>query len=121
MSKDKGYDELSLAEFSAGYVSIVKLPTISETERSTRIDHFIGLMYLVTQFTWPAVREFHAAVLFEIECGRARWGDSFSTLESCLLRNDSRSMGSANASRFGAAVLFCRGYQNGKCTHTKDH
>ena len=34
-------------------------------------------MYLVTQFPWPAVREFHAAVLFEIDCGRARWGDLF--------------------------------------------
>ena len=41
------------------------------------MDHFVVLMYLVTQFAWPAVREFHAAVLFEIECGRARWGDMF--------------------------------------------
>ena len=76
VSKDKGYDELTIAEFSAGYASILKLPSISDTERNARLN----LMYLVTQFTWPAVREFHAAVLFEIECGRARWGDSFSDL-----------------------------------------
>ena len=87
MSKTKTYDKLTIAEFSAGYASILKLPSISETERSARLDHFIVLMYLVTQFNWSAVREFHAAVLFEIECGRARWGDSFADLETRLLRN----------------------------------
>ena len=121
VSKDKGYDELTIAEFSAGYASILKLPSISDTERNARLDHFIGLMYLVTQFTWPAVREFHAAVLFEIECGRARWGDSFPDLETRLLRNSSRSTGTALASRSGAPVLFCRDFQHGKCGHQKDH
>lgn len=121
VSKDKGYDELTLAEFSAGYASIIRKPSLSETERTARLDHFIGLMYLVTQFTWPAVREFHAAVLFEIECGRARWEDSFSGLESRLLRNSSRPVESASTGRSGMAVLFCRDFQNGKCTHTKDH
>lgn len=93
VSKDKGYNELTIAEFSAGYASIIQLPSILDTERNTRLDHFIGLMYLVTQFTWLAVHEFHAIVLFEIECGHARWGDSFSDLETRLLHNSSRSMG----------------------------
>ena len=121
VSKDKSYDELTIAEFSAGYASILKLPSLSETERSARLDHFIGLMYLVTQFTWSAVREFHAAVLFEIECGRARWGASFADLETRLLRNSTRSTASAVAGRAGTPVLFCRDYQNGKCSHVKDH
>lgn len=50
-------------EFSAGYASILKLPSLSDTERNARFDHFIGLMYLVTQFTWLAVHELHAAAL----------------------------------------------------------
>ena len=66
VSKDKGYDELTIAEFSAAYASILNLPSISDTERNARLVHFIGLTYLVTQFTWPAVREFHAAVLFDL-------------------------------------------------------
>ena len=78
LSKDKEYNELRIAEFSAGYASILQLPSISDTERNTRLDHFIGLMYLVTQFTWQAVHELHTAVLFEIECSHARWGDSLS-------------------------------------------
>ena len=85
VSKDKGYDELTIAEFSAGYTSILKLPSISE--RNARLDHFICLMYLLMQFTWPAVREFHATVLLEIECCRAQWGDSFSDLETRLSEN----------------------------------
>ena len=78
-------------------------------------------MYLVTQFAWPAVREFHAAVLFEIECGRARWGDSFAHLESRLLRVTGKPVSNPNPSRQSSAVLFCRDFQTGKCTHSKDH
>ena len=123
MSKTKTYDELTIAEFSAGYASILKLPSLSETERSARLDNFIVLMYLGTQFNWSAVREFHAAVLFEIECGRACWGDSFADLETRLLRNSSRSTSSGAAGRSGSGtpVLFCRDYQNDKCSHGKDH
>lgn len=117
VSKDKGYDKLTISEFSAGYTSILKLPAISDSERNARLNHFIRLMYLVMQFTWPAVREFHATVLFEIECGHAWWGDSFSDLETRSLRNSSRLTGTVLASRSGAPVLFCRDFQHGKCGH----
>ena len=76
-------------------------------------------MYLVTQFPWPVVREFHTAVLFEIECSRARWGDSFTHLESRLLR--STTISSISSPHPSGAVLFCRDFQTGKCSHTKDH
>lgn len=64
VSQDRNYDELTLAEFVAGYASILQLKTLPPDERTGRLDHFAVLMYLVTQFAWPAVREFHAAVLF---------------------------------------------------------
>ena len=76
-------------------------------------------MYLVTHFSWPVVREFHTAVLFEIECSRARWGDSFAHLESRLLC--STTISSISSPRPSGAVLFCRDFQTGKCSHTKDH
>ena len=71
------------------------------------------------QFPWLAVQELHAAVLFEIECGRARWGDLFAHLESHLLRSPTKS--SISSSRPSGAVLFCRDFQTGKCSHAKDH
>ena len=71
------------------------------------------------QFPWLAVQELHAAVLFEIECGRAHWGDLFAHLESHLLRSPTKS--SISSSRPSGAVLFCRDFQTGKCSHAKDH
>ena len=114
-------NELTIAEFSAGYASILQLPSISDTERNTRLDHFVGLMYLVTQFTWRAVHEFYTAVLLEIEWSHARWGDSLSDLETRLLRNSSRSIGTVIASWSVVPVLLYRDFQNQKCGHSKNH
>ena len=99
----------------------MQLKTLPPDEQTARLDHFVVLMYLVTQFAWPAVREFHAAVLFEIECGRARWGDSFAHLESRLLRAMGKPVSNPSPSRQSSAVLFCHDFQPGKCTHSKDH
>ena len=38
----------------------------------------------------PSVRELYTAVIFEIECGRAIWGDSFTCLESLVSQSPSR-------------------------------
>ena len=62
--KEKKYDDVSLAEFAAGYAAILQRPTLSPSELRARIDHFAALMYLATQYTWSSVRDLHAAVLF---------------------------------------------------------
>ena len=71
ISKDKKYDDLTLAEFAAGYTAILQKPTLPPQELRARIVHLSSLMYLATQFIWSSVQDFHAAVLFEIECGWA--------------------------------------------------
>ena len=71
-SKDKKYDELTLAKFAASFAAILQNPKPSPGELRAQIDQFASLMYLSTQFTWPAVRDLYAAVLFEIECGHAK-------------------------------------------------
>ena len=119
--KEVSYDTLTLAEFAAGYASILRLPGVSAAERSARIDHFANLMYLATQFPWPLVRSLHAAVLFEIECGRLRWGDSFSHLEARLLHGSTNQSRSFTAATTRSVVQFCRAYQTGKCSSSKDH
>ena len=65
ISKEKKYDDLSLAEFAAGCAAILQRPTLSPLELCARIDHFAALMYLATYYTWSSVRDLHAAVLFE--------------------------------------------------------
>ena len=122
ISKEKKYDDLTLAEFAGGYAAILQRPDLSPVELRARIEHLSSLMYLATQFTWPSVRELHAAVLFEIECGRARWGDSFTHLENRILQPSSwQSRAGATRTENSAAVFFCRDFQHGVCKFSKDH
>ena len=112
VSKEVTYGNLTLAEFAAGYASILRLPKLSVPERTARIEHFATLML---------VRSLHAAALFEIECGQLRWGDSFSHLEARLLHGPSNQSRSSTATTPKPAVQFCKAYQSGKCSFTKDH
>ena len=123
VSKDKKYDDLTLAEFAAGYAAILQTPTLPPQELRARIVHLSSLMYLATQFIWSSVRDFHAAVLFEIECGRADWGDSFTHLESRILQAPVKPSSRAGGSRTegSSAVFFCRDFQHGACKLNKDH
>ena len=123
VSKEKKYDDLTLAEFTAGYAAILQRPTLPPQELRARIVHLSSLMYLATQFTWSSVRDLQAAVLFEIECGRANWGDSFTHLESRILQAPVKPSSRADASRTDGptALFFCRDFQHGACKLTKDH
>ena len=116
VSKEVLYDNLTLR-----YASILRLSKLSAPERTAHIEHFATLMYLATQFPWPLVRSLHAAALFEIECGRLRWGDSFSHLEARLLHGPSNQSRSSTATTPKPAVQFCKAYQSGKWSFTKDH
>ena len=85
---------------------------------------FCSLMYLATQYTLSSVRDLHTTVLFKIECDRAKWGDSFTYLESCILQSLPRSshLGSgAPRSQNPASIFFGRYFQHGTCKHQKDH
>ena len=116
--------EQFISHFStAGYAAILQRPTLSPQELRARIVHFSSLMYLATQFTWSSVRELHAAALFEIECGRANWGDSFTHLESRILQAPVKPSSRTGASRTegSTAVFFCRDFQHGACKFNKDH
>ena len=115
ISKDKKYDDLSLTEFAVGYDAILQRPTLSPSELRVRIDNFAVLMYLATQYTWSSVRDLHAAVLFEIECDRAKWGDAFTYLESCILQSllrSSRSGSGAPRADNPSVVIFSMAHVN---------
>ena len=85
--------------------------------------HLSSLMYLATQFTWSSVRDLHAAVLFEIECGWASWGDLFTHLEFRILQGPVSKQSQAGASPPEGlpVVFFCWDFQHGACKFSKDH
>ena len=134
VSKDKKYDDLSLAEFSAGYLSIVRKCKSSKT---ARIEHLEDLMYQATIKPWKNVLNYHAACLLEIERGNLKWGDNFlmhrvgnmtlfgtgapggssSRGGNQISDGNGREQNSGNTER----VWFCSNYQRGTCTYTRDH
>ena len=77
-------------------------------------------MYLARIYEWRAVKNFHAAVLLEIERGRLQWGDSFLNLEHRTLTGFAKQEGEGKRGQ-AAGFLFCQDYQRGKCANSKDH
>lgn len=75
-----------------------------QCELSLAYIHFAMVTYLATQFPWSAVRNLHAAALFEIECGLLHWGDSFAHLEAHLFHCPANL--SQSSRRFSFARLF---------------
>lgn len=108
--KDRNYDELIFVEFVVGYVFILQLKIFFFDERIVRFDYFVVLMYFVIQFVWFVVREFYVVVLFEIECGRVRWGDLFVYLEFRFLRVTGKFVSNLSFFRQFSVVLFCRDF-----------
>ena len=74
---DLTYEELTLADFIAGYGQILLSPDLLQVERSSRHKHLVSLMYFSRLHDWQAMLSFHGAVLLEIERGLLKWKESF--------------------------------------------
>ena len=70
VGKEKKYEDLSIAEFCAGYMSIVK--SCEKSQREARIDHLEELMYHATTRPWKCVLNYHAACVLKIERGNLK-------------------------------------------------
>jgi len=68
------YEELTLAEFVAGYAQILLCKDSSPLECMERERHLVSLMYFAQQYEWSAILNFHAFVWLEIEHGLVQWG-----------------------------------------------
>ena len=140
VGKNKAYDDLSMAEFCAGYMSILK--KCKPSQREARIAHMEELMYLATTRPWKSVLNYHGACLLEIERGDLNWGDNFQLhgMHSTILTNaassniSQRAQGTftsangkqqlglqSNATGCDDRAWFCKGYQRGNCSFTRDH
>ena len=76
----KLYNELTIAEFTAGYLAIVeKCP--EATQKSLFLCQLADLMSLPCSYQWSAVRAFHYKVLHALEMGLVKWGDSFESFK----------------------------------------
>lgn len=72
----KLYNELTIAEFTSGYLAIVE-QTRDSSKKSLLLSHLADLMGLACSYQWSAVRAFHYKVLRALEMGLVKWGVSF--------------------------------------------
>ena len=134
VAKEKKYDDLTLAEFCAGYTAILKI--CKPSHKKARIDHLEELMYHATTKPWKSVLNYHAACLLEIERGDLKWGDNFQLhgLHNTILtgagaNTNPRGHGSGTNSKQNNQansgnddrIIFCKSYQRGSCNFTRDH
>ena len=129
VGKAKKYEELSIAEFCAGFATILERTTVA-MEKEARIAFFRELMYFATIYTWSEVLAFHAAYLMEIERGNLKWGQSYhhlihTTLITPARKQPSQSNRGVRSEKSkgsqGGPIRFCPKYQRGVCTFSEDH
>lgn len=75
-----GHDNLTLDLFMLGYFHILEQELTAE-ERKMRHLLCFEVFDHVGRFPWEKVRDFHKAVLQEIQSGRRRWSDGFEDLK----------------------------------------
>ena len=119
-TKNKRYEQLTIAEFCAGYASIME--EVSDRRLlKYRLRHFKDLMYLASRYSWASILSFHGACLYEIEHGTKKWGSSFRKLESTTLVAAPPPPRKAAGKHGGEPILYCSAFQKDSCTHSKDH
>lgn len=82
------HDSLTLDLFMLGYFHILE-QELSPEERKMRHLLCFEVFDHVGSFPWEKVRDFHKAVLQEIQTGRRQWSDGFEDLKVCFF-GDSR-------------------------------
>ena len=129
VGKEKKYEDLTIAEFSAGFATLIERAKTA-LERDARIAFLRELMYFSTTYRWSSVLDYHAACLMEIERGHLKWGDSFHHLVHTTLvpnavrQNDSRKKPKKSKDKdanTNGYVRFCSLWQRGQCKKTGDH
>ena len=74
MSTRVEYDKLDLAEFVAGYLSMIK--TYDPEATKFMLSHLELLMIKGTSFSWSSVRSFHAHIAKQVELYHLEWSDT---------------------------------------------
>ncbi|XP_071011280.1 espin-like protein [Oncorhynchus clarkii lewisi] len=80
------YDSLTLDLFMLGYFHILELELPAD-ERKMRHLLCFEVFDHVGRFTWESIREFHKAVMMDIEAGNREWKDGFKDIKAKFFGN----------------------------------
>ena len=79
-----------------------------------------NLMQDALELSWPTAKRAHAAVLTEIECGQASWGDQ-STVDHIQQCFTQRVLKSTHSVSIDEQTRICKRYNEETCGQSKDH
>ena len=117
------FKQLSMSQFCAGELEIIRHCKISKTEREGRLSLLNKICYYASEFEWPVLLNFYAAWVKLIEKGENTWADDTCLLEVRMLigkkvlkKSDSK-FSDKNSDR---KVWYCPLYQRNKCNVNKE-
>ena len=79
------FKQLSLSQFCAGELEIIRHCKISKAEKEGRLAFLNKIMYYTNKFEWSVLLNFYAAWVKLIEKGENTWGDDTCLLEVRML------------------------------------
>ena len=118
------YDQLTLTQWVQGFCRNIMEGTSREC-KDAMISYMSDLMEDATDFTWQGAKASHAVMLCEMERGVLTWEDT-----DCIDRIrrvhaqkhiTQNKFGWAKSGELNRKPWFCKNYQNGSCSHSKDH
>ena len=132
---DPTYDSLSLAEYVAGYLSIMEEVTPLLPSNVRLLRHLTYLRQLMKESflaDWEVVKMAHKQVLLSIEHKRIAWENAPMVLDTkrvalariqqnALSNRPSQSQLVPNVSTVSCPASNCDEYQNLTCNHATDH
>ena len=118
------YDQLSLTQFVQGFCKNIMEESCND-RRYTMVSYLSDLMEDATDFSWQSAKAAHAVLLCEMERGSLQWED-MDRIDRIRRAHAQKHVVSRNgwakpSDHSGRKPWFCKGFQTGVCTHTRDH
>ncbi len=128
------YEDLSLAEFVSGYLSMVIEGRESRATKDRMLTHLRELMQDACDYNWVSLRNYHTILMSHFEMDRIYWGNMEAIQQlrqsyaqkylqgaPVATRVDGRNDISGRSWSGGNNMTYCMPYQQGACQLGEDH
>ena len=122
------YQDLSVEEFTFGYLSSVLYGSESDQTKQKMLSHLHELMRDATEYPWENVLNFHGILLHQHEMERISWDNTadIQKMRDMYVTKAPSASDKTHAARPTQPIgtsgpPFCLSYQRGKCNKYGDH
>ncbi|CAG2201812.1 unnamed protein product [Mytilus edulis] len=127
VNESVSFNDLDPKLFTAGELEIITSKSISEKERSGRLNLLKKITYYSNIYSWKGLLSFYAAWLRKIELGQKSWDDDPSSIEVPILtqyivpKAKTSSFPAKSSENKDDQVWFCTLFNRNRCTHKGSH